>query len=94
MFDLMTHSTHLLLHGVRHGIWPSQSISLSEKSCINSWTILCDLLYAPSHRQDSTYHGICQTSYEILVEMRNSPRGIDLMTHHTMGKCSATGLSI
>ena len=29
------------------------------------------LLYAPSHRQDSTYHGLCYTSRGALVGTRN-----------------------
>ena len=29
------------------------------------------LLYAPSHRQDSTYHGLCYTSRGALAGMRN-----------------------
>ena len=33
------------------------------------------LLYAPSHRQDSTYHGICYTSRGALAGMRNSSMG-------------------
>ena len=30
------------------------------------------LLYAPSHRQDSTYHGLCYTSRGSLAGTRNS----------------------
>ena len=33
------------------------------------------LLYAPSHRQDSTYHGLCFTSRGTLAGMRNSSMG-------------------
>ena len=33
------------------------------------------LLYAPSHRQDSTYHGLCYTSYGALHGTRNSSMG-------------------
>ena len=33
------------------------------------------LLYAPSHRQDSTYHGLCYTSCGALVGTRNSSMG-------------------
>ena len=33
------------------------------------------LLYAPSHRQDSTYHGLCYTSRGALAGMRNSSMG-------------------
>ena len=32
-------------------------------------------LYAPSHRQDSTYHGLCYTSRGPLAETRNSSMG-------------------
>ena len=31
-----------------------------------------DLLHAPSHRQDSTYHSLCYTSCGTLAGMRNS----------------------
>ena len=34
-----------------------------------------ELLYAPSHRQDSTYHNLCYTSRGALAGMRNSPMG-------------------
>ena len=33
------------------------------------------LLYAPSHRQDSTYHGLCYTSRGALAGTRNSSVG-------------------
>ena len=33
------------------------------------------ILYAPSHRQDSTYHGLCYTSRGALVGTRNSSMG-------------------
>ena len=33
------------------------------------------LLYAPSHRQDNTYHGLCYTSRGALVGTRNSSMG-------------------
>ena len=46
-----------------------------------------DLLYAPSHRQNSTYHSLCYTSRGALAETRNSSMGppwrIDLTTHRT-----------
>ena len=32
-------------------------------------------LYAPSHRQNSTYHGLCYTSHGALAGMRNSSMG-------------------
>ena len=33
------------------------------------------ILYAPSHRQDSTYHGLCHTSRGALAGTRNSSMG-------------------
>ena len=33
------------------------------------------ILYAPSHRQDSRYHGLCYTSRGPLVGTRNSSMG-------------------
>ena len=33
------------------------------------------LLYAPSHRQDNTYHGLCYTSRGALAGTRNSSTG-------------------
>ena len=33
------------------------------------------LLYAPSHRQDSTYHGLCYTSRGVEAGSRNSSMG-------------------
>ena len=46
--------------------------------------------YAPPHRQDSTYHGLCYTSRGALAGMRNSsmglPKRIYLTTHHTISE--------
>ena len=53
------------------------------------------LLYAPSHRQDSTYHGLCYTSRRALAGTRNSSMGslgrIDPTTHRTMSEHSYRG---
>ena len=55
-----------------------------------------DLLYAPSHRQDSTYHGICHTNCGALTRTRDSsvgpPGGIDPTTYCTMSGRSTTEL--
>ena len=39
------------------------------------------LLYAPSHRQHSTYHGLCYTSHVALAGMRNSSMGSRCNVH-------------
>ena len=50
------------------------------------------LLYASSHRQDNTYHGLCYTSYGALAGTRNSSMGpplrIDPTTHRVMSSRS------
>ena len=50
------------------------------------------ILYAPSHKQNSTYHGLCYTSRWALAGMRNSSMGppwrIDPITHRTMSQHS------
>ena len=54
------------------------------------------LLYAPSHRQDNTYHSLCYTSRGALAGTRNSSMGppwrIDPMTHRTMSERSTSEL--
>ena len=53
------------------------------------------LLYAPSHRQDTTYHGLWYTSRGALAGTRNSSMGppwrIDPTTHRTMSERSYHG---
>ena len=48
------------------------------------------LLYAPSQRQDSTYHSFCYTSHGALAGMRNSSMGplwrIDPKTYRSMSE--------
>ena len=46
------------------------------------------LLYAPSHRQDNTYHSLCYTSRGTLAGTRNSSM---VPPHHTMSKRSYHG---
>ena len=54
------------------------------------WLAARYLLYAPSHRQDSTYHSLCYTSCKTLAETRNISMNpswrIDPITHSTMSK--------
>ena len=55
-----------------------------------------DLLYAPSHRQDSTYHSPCYTNCGSQTEIRNSslgpPRAINPVTPCTSSGHSSTEL--
>ena len=55
----------------------NHSDSERKLAAANSWATLARLaakvlLYAPSHRQDSTYHGLCYTSRGALAGTRNS----------------------
>ena len=80
MFYLTTHSTHfyLRLYGVRHMV---KDHSDSEKgNPLPPHRLLFPInnkgsLYAPSHKQDSTYLGLCYTSRGALAGTRNSSMG-------------------
>ena len=69
MFYLTTHSTHFIygLYGVRHMVKDHSDSErgnqlLPHTVGFSFWLTARVLLYAPSHRQDSTYHGLCYTS--------------------------------
>ena len=61
-------------------------------------TFYLDILYAPSHRHDSTYLGLCYTSRGSLAGIRNRSMrptwGIDPTTHRTMSERSYHGAYI
>ena len=67
MFYLTTHSTHFIYGYMASDIW-SRTILIGYSYRLTARV----LLYAPSHRQDNTYHGLCYTSRGSLVGMRNS----------------------
>ena len=67
MFYLTTHSTHFIYGYMASDIWlRSILIVRKETRCRHigySYLLTARvLLYAPSHRQDNTYHGLCYTS--------------------------------
>ena len=78
MFYLTTHSTHFIYGYMVSDIW-YRTIEIEETCCRNmvySFLLAARvLLYAPSHRQDSTYHGLCYTSHGALAGTRNSSMG-------------------
>ena len=71
MFYLTTHSTDIWLRTIL--------IVRKETRCRHigySFRLTARvLLYTPSHRQDSTYHGLCYTSCGALAGTRNSSMG-------------------
>ena len=80
MFYLTTHSTHFIYGYMASDIWlRTILIARKETRCRHigySYRLTARvLLYAPSHRQDNTYHGLCYTSHGALAGTRNSSMG-------------------
>ena len=80
MFYLMTHSTHFIYGYMASDIWLRTILIVRKETCCHhigySFRLAARvLLYAPSHRQDSTYHGLCYTSHGELAGTRNSSLG-------------------
>ena len=80
MFYLTTHSTHFIYGYMASDIW-LRTILIVRKETRCRHIGYCYrltarvLLYAPSHRQDNTYHGLCYTSRGALAGTRNSSMG-------------------
>ena len=80
MFYLTTHSTHFIYGYMASDIWLRTILIVRKKTrCRHigySYRLTARvLLYAPSHRQDDTYHGLCYTSRGALAGARNSSMG-------------------
>ena len=76
MFYLTTHSTHFIYGYMASDIWLRTILIVrKETRCRHigySFRLAARvLLYAPSHRQDNTYHGLCYTSRGALAGTRN-----------------------
>ena len=79
MFYLMKHSTHFIYGYMASDIWLRTILIVrKETRCRHigySYRLTARvLLYAPFHRQDSTYHGLCYTSRGALAGTRNSSK--------------------
>ena len=98
MFYLTMHSTHFIYGYMASDIWLRTILIVRKKTrCRHigySFRLTARIiLYAPSHRQDSTYHSLCYTSRGALAGTRNSSMG---SPHEgsiqrpivTMSKCS------
>ena len=92
LFNDTLNTFYSWLYGVRH---MAKNHSVREGTCCRhigySFRLAARvLLYASSHRQDTTYHGLCYTSRGALAGTRNSPMGppwrIDPTTHRTMSE--------
>ena len=80
MLYLTTHSTHFIYGYMASDIWLRTILIVrKETRCRHigySYQLTARvLLYAPSHRQDNTYHGLCCTSRGALAGTRNSSMG-------------------
>ena len=76
MFYLTTHSTHFIYGYMASDIWLRAILIVrKETRCRHmgySFRLTARvILYASSHRQDSTYHGLCYTSRGALAGTRS-----------------------
>ena len=76
LFDILN-TFYLRLYGIRHVV--KNHSAREESRCHHigySFRLAARvLLYASSHRQDNTYHGLCYTSHEVLAKTRNNSMG-------------------
>ena len=76
LFNDALNTFYLQLYGSRHMVKDHSDseigIPLPPHGLLFSINSKGVLLYAPSHRQDSTYHGLCYTSRGALAGTRNS----------------------
>ena len=80
MFYLTTHSSHFIYGYMASDIWLRTILIVREETrCRHigySFRLAARvLLYASSHRQDSTYHSLCYTSRGALSGTRNGSMG-------------------
>ena len=80
MFYLTTHSTHFIYGYMASDIWLRTILIVrKEFRCRHigySFRLTSKvILYASSHRNNSTYHGLCYTSRGALAGMRNNSMG-------------------
>ena len=78
LFNDALNTFYLRLYGVRHMVKDHSDSEKGNPLLPHRLLFLLPasvLLYAPSHRQDSTYHGLCYTSRGALAGTRNSSMG-------------------
>ena len=76
LFNDTLNTFYLWLYDVRHMAKDHSDSERGNRHIGYSYRLTARvLLYAPSHRQDSTYHGLCYTSRGALAGMRNSSMG-------------------
>ena len=93
MVYLTTHSTHFIYGYMASDIWLRTILIVrKETRCRHigySYRLTARvLLYAPSHRQDNTYHGLCCTSRGALAGTRNGGGRLHLTTRANVLSCT------
>ena len=75
LFNNALNTFYLRLYGVRHMVKDHSDNEKGNPLPPHRLLLLHHLLYAPSHRQDNTYQGLCYTSCGALAGTRNSSMG-------------------
>ena len=79
LFNDALNTFYLRLYGVRHMVKDHSDSEREDTRCRHigySFRLAARvILYAPSHRRDCTYHGLCYTSRGALPGTRNSSKG-------------------
>ena len=78
LFNDALNTFYLRLYGVRHKVKDHSDSENGNPLPPHSYSYRLTarvLLYAPSHRQDNTYHDLCYTSRGALAGTRNSSMG-------------------
>ena len=86
----MTHSTHFIYGYMASDIWLRTILIVRKETRCRHMGYSCRLtarvlLYAPSHIQDNTYHGLCYTSHgarEIVQWVHPMKDRSDNPSHH------------
>ena len=89
VFYLTMHSTHFIYSYMASDIWSRTILIVREETHCHhigySFRLAARvLLYAPFHRQDSTYHGLCCTSCGALAGWEGRKEMFYLTTHSTL----------
>ena len=91
LFNDALNTLYLLLYGVGHMVKDHPDSHMGYSFRLAAMV----LLYASSHRQGNTFHGLCYTSRGALAATRNSSMGppwrIDPTTHRNMSERSYNG---
>ena len=75
LFNDALNTFYLRIYGIRHMVKDHSDNERGNHIGYSFQLAARVLLYAPSHRQDSTYHSLCYTSRGALAGTRNSSMG-------------------